>query len=191
MAQKRKTRRAKRKTTARKSNPFLRPTRRAARRFTRRRNPASAREIGGLNPGTLIENVAFAGAGAILTDTLSAMVPVSGGPVVNLGVKAAVAYGIGVAARKGLGVSKEHAEMLAVGGAVAVAKDAINQYILPIFGNVFAPRLVAVAPNAVPGKAGLKGLGDIVTTRRGAYDPYYGGTPAGLGDIVTRRPYDY
>lgn len=180
-----KTRRAKPKTQARKTNPHPSRTsakRAAARRPRRRRNPS-------LNPGSLIENLAFAGLGAVATDVLYTFVPqVGGGQLVQLGIKGAVAYGTGVVAKKFFGVSDKHAEMIAIGGGVAVAKDAINGFVLPTIQGVIGPRPVAVAPSAAPKT--LKGLGDMVTVRRGAYDPYYGSTP-GFGDIVTRRPINY
>jgi hypothetical protein len=179
MAKQRKTRRAKPKTTARKSNPVHRPKRALARRTTRRRrNPGEF-----LSAGSLVENMA--------TEILYGFIPPVGGTLVQMGIKGGVAYGTGYVAKRFFGVNAKHAEMIAIGGGVAVVKDAIYQYVLPTVNSVIGPRPVAVAPNAVPAKAGLKGLGDIVTTRRGAYDPYYGGTPAGLGDIVTRRPYAY
>jgi hypothetical protein len=190
MATKKKARRAKTsKAVARKSNPAtgkkLWPI---AKRFTRRRrNPGPE-----LSFGSIIENVGFAAAGAFATDALTAMVPYNPGGIVSLGIKAGVAYGVGWGVRRFLGVSAKHAELMTVGGMVSVGKDAINDYVLPTINNVIGRNTpVQVAQVAQPARAGLKGFGDIVTLQGGGYDPYWGSTPAGLGDIVTRRPLNY
>lgn len=144
---------------------------RSNRRNPRRHNPrrSHARELLAINPRRhnprrrrnpqvkgLVAKSAIAALGAAGTNALLTFVPKQWQDGwAGIGVRLGVAYGLGYAAERF--VSKDTAEMLAVGGAAAAVGEAINM----LMGRVGGPQIFvqpAPHPASLPAAAAAQGL---------------------------------
>lgn len=173
---------------------FMNPRRRRRRanpvRRRRRTNPVRRRRSvrSRSNPALkgIIESSIAAVAGMAITDFAQGLVPFAfGGALGKIAVRLGLAYALGVAAEK-FPMTRKYANMLAVGGAVGAAQDAIRLF---MGGGLTATPQVGAG--GVPGRVAMpaqftgddQGMSDIV------------GVPAnwgGLGEIVgTNFPPSY
>lgn len=150
----------KKNTAAKKKNPS---TVRAA------RNPFDA--------ATVMKGVA-AGVGAIATTFISNMLPLPTNGLLNAGVKAAVGYGLGVAA-KSFGPFKAYADYVGAGGIGVGAADALR-FAVPRFRQIIVP----TEPEAAEVKAATNGqLQDVV------FDDYLLNGMGGMSDVTDSMPF--
>lgn len=177
-------RRRRRRTT--RTNPVRRRRRRTAaprvnRRRRRRTNPARRRRVSRRsNPALkgIVESSIAAVAGMAITDFVQGLVPIQfGGALGKIAVRLGLAYAIGVAAEK-FPMTRKYATMLAVGGAVGAAQDAVRLFMGG--GLLSAPQQSAQLPAGramIPASAtgDDQGMGDIVGVPQGW---------GGLGEIV-------
>jgi len=148
------------------------------RTYKRRGNPFLG-SVTGIFEGALTAIIGM-GITDYATGLVTGFFPMGGNPLVGIGVKLGVAWGVGELARK-FGFAK-HAQLLAIGGAVSAGKDALS---LAFGGGGILFPSAPVAVQTAPGQAMIPAsmTGDNIGVSEIAF------APAGMSEIAFAPAY--